>query len=379
MEAYQGLSTFRTCESHVSGLWWVLTVAMVHQGLTRSLWCHKKKDMGGLLLSDRDHGSFFSLSLTSLMEGTSVCTSVTILLLLGLFFVCLFSTFSHWSFLVLGRRCWPVFTCSQEQTCPLKTSRWPARHPPTSPRGSGCTRTPALPRLLWYVSVCLICLSICRACLASTWPCGTRVKLPSCFSKAFRAQTIKRNSAKMFHGFQLSFNWLLQSCCGQHLRCSSVRECHEGYADEVTCVTLFSSQLVPWSGRAGDRRPNDACLLAAITSSWTVRHYKAVRMTSEQYADNVLLSFVSLHYGPFVSLPPFFCLLALSLHALFTCLLSTTVSFQSNFWPLSPQPQLSWETGRNQMGPSQGATSFYVEPVNTSLVYAKLHFLNQQM
>lgn len=130
---------------------------------------------------------------------------------------------------------------------------------------------------------------------------------------------------RCFSGFQFSFIWLSQSCSGHRLRCSSVRECHRGYADEVTCVTLFSSQLVPWSGRrAGDRGQDDACSLAAITSSWTVRHYKAVRMTSEPYADNVPLSFVSLHYGPFVSLPPFFCLLTLRLHALFTCPCSPT-------------------------------------------------------
>lgn len=114
---------------------------------------------------------------------------------------------------------------------------------------------------------------------------------------------------------------------------SSVRGCHLGYVDEVTRVTLFSSQLVPWSRRARVREQNDACSLAAITSSWTVRHYKAVRMTSEPYADNVPMSFVSLHYAPLVSQPPFLCLLSMSLHALFTCLPSTSASFRSNVWP----------------------------------------------
>lgn len=39
----------------------------------------KEKDTGGLLLSDRDHSSSFSLSLVSFTESTSVCMSVTVL------------------------------------------------------------------------------------------------------------------------------------------------------------------------------------------------------------------------------------------------------------------------------------------------------------
>lgn len=84
----------------------------------------------------------------------------------------------------------------------------------------------------------------------------------------------------------------------------------------VTTCPLKKEGWGPWA----------ECSSAAITSSWTVRLYEAVRMTSEPYADNVPLSFVPLHYGPspFVFRPSFFHLLTLSpmlLHALFTCLL----------------------------------------------------------
>lgn len=215
------------------------------------------------------------------------------------------------------------------------------RPPAFSPRGSDGARTPVLSHLVWYTSICLIS-SVHLSGMSGLNPAMRILSQSSQVDfKGFTGSAEHINSAKMFSGFQFSVIWLSQSCSNRHARCSSAGECHLGYGDEVTCVTLFPSQLVPWRRRAGVREQNDACSLAAITSSWTVRHYKAVRMTSEPYADNVPLSFVSLHYGPFVSQLPFSGLLNLSLHAWFTCLLSTSASFHSfNVWPPSPPPQL---------------------------------------
>lgn len=125
--------TFRMCESHVLGLWWVLTVAMVHRGLTRfhpSLPCHKKRRTREVFFCPTEitvH-PFHCLLSASQRAHPSVCLSPFCLLGFVWFFFALWraknrnrivwtklafyahynscshpnTTVSHWRFLVLG-------------------------------------------------------------------------------------------------------------------------------------------------------------------------------------------------------------------------------------------------------------------------------------
>lgn len=118
-----------------------------------------------------------------------------------------------------------------------------------------------------------------------------------------------------------------------------------GFLDQVGCVMYLLSPLVPCS-RRGTQEQSDACSSATITSSWTVRHYGAVRATSEPYADCVPLCFVPLHYGhspsffSFVLFPPTLPLSTMFLYALLTCLLYSLVSlFVLNLF----SPPVQWE------------------------------------
>lgn len=87
---------------------------------------------------------------------------------------------------------------------------------------------------------------------------------------------------------------------------------------------------------------NDVCSSAVVTCGWTVKHYEAVKATSEPYADSVPLSFVPLHYcldlcfasqhqaaSCFVHLPP---LVSLSLCSNIYFLSCTIVAPANVFW-----------------------------------------------
>lgn len=208
---------------------------------------------------------------------------------------------------------------------------------PSSPQGSDSTRTWPLSRLVWYMSICLIWSvhlsgpsGLIRVLISPQIFSGI-LACPGGFQRAYRLQLVNK---KLWYVSLFSFlspwtfsRMFLASQHISHLFYSSVGECHWGYLDQVGCVMHLLSPLVPWSRsrmKGAAREQNDACSSAAITSSWTVRHYEAVGTTSEPYADNVPLSFVPLHYGlsPFVFRPLFF-----HLSALRSFMLCSPVSF----------------------------------------------------
>lgn len=193
---------------------------------------------------------------------------------------------------------------------------------PCSPQGSDSARTRALSGLVWYMSICLIwsvhlsgLSGLIRVLTATDFQSHPQLQV------AFkRAQTLQRANRRRwcFVAFLFFGKDFYKDVLNEPTSRSSVLFFCKGVSpSQAGCVMHLLSPLVPWRIRVGGCEQNDACSLAAMSSSWTVRHYEAVRMTSEPYADSVPQSFVPLYYGlapfvfrhPFPSSFSFFCLM----------------------------------------------------------------------